>query len=490
MYQHDAARSGAATPCGPAITPANASTLVPRWFTRFDSAATASPAVVDGQVFVGESNGLFHALDAATGASRWTFDVTSNPVHSDRHAASYGEIVSSAAVGTDPVTHRSAVYVGGGGSVFALDAKTGTPLWATDTDPAHPESPTEVESSPVLYTTADGRHEVLVGNDDNESPGNAPTGLMALDAGTGALLWEFLPETRNVVHSLPVGSSGLGCGDIWGSPAVDARDGLVVFGTGNCPDGDAASRAGVQVPGEAIWAVSAETGRFRWVFSQLGTPADQTYGGDDDFGSTPNVVTVGRRSVVLAASKAGFVFALDAATGARRWATQAAQPGQTGPAAAGALGGFIGSGAVGPVGTSGSGWFGASAIPLPFKGVGPTSDAGPQVDDTLAADPGRVASLHALDVATGQLLWHQPLAAASFAPVSYVNGVVFAPATTSFSEGAYDAATGRPLWVAPSGGAPSSGVTVVGPDVFFGTGTLLGGGLPPQPCGVWSYGLA
>ena len=72
--------------------------------------------------------------------------------------------------------------------------------------------------------------------------------------------------------------------------------------------------------------------------------------------------------------------------------------------------------------------------------------------------------------------------------MTYANGVVFAPSTTSFAEAAYDAATGTPLWHAPDGAAPSSAVAVVGPNIFYGAGTTFGG-QPPQAFGVWSYGL-
>jgi polyvinyl alcohol dehydrogenase (cytochrome) len=496
-FQHDAARTGAAADCtsiAPVIGTGNVTTLVPRWFTPTSASVTASPAVVGDRVYIGDNGGLFQALDAATGASLWQFNIASNSVHNDTHTASYGYITSSAAYGADPVTGAGTVYFGGGGSIFALDAATGAPRWATDMDADNPTSPMEVESSPLLYRTPGGRTELIVGTDVNEATGNTATGLVSLDAATGALLWKFNPETKSVLHTL--GSvPGYACGDVWGSPALDAADKLVVFGTGNCPDPDQAAAAGVTVPSEALWAISVVDGSFRWVFSQASTQADATYGGDDDLGPTPIVApdTVNGRRVVLVASKAGYVFALDAQKGKQVWGTQASQPGQIGPAFAGALGGFIASDAVGRAGVTGQpAFFAASAVPLPFAGEGPTSDGGPQVDTTLVSDPERAASLHAVDVATGRVLWHQPIETASYAPVTYAHGVVFAPASTSFTAAAYDAATGQPLWVAPLAAAPASAVAVVGPNIFFGAGTTFSPGqpVPPQNFGVWSFGLA
>ena len=501
MYQHDAGRTGSSG-CTP-ITTANVSTLAPRWFASTgDSSVTATPSVAGGHVFAGDSGGVFHALDATDGAAQWTFDIANNRVHDDQHQTSYGGITSSAAYGVNPGTGRPAVYFGGGGSVYALDAANGQPLWATDADPAHPASPTEVESSPLLFTRSNGDQLVIVGSDDNESPGEDQTGLMALDAKDGHLVWQFQPETEQTVTAFDANKSGHGCGDVWGSPAFydsgSPSTSLFVFGTGNCADPGAAEK----VPSEAVWAINAESGAFRGVFSQAGTPADQTYGGDDDFGSSAIVspTPIQGHHAALALNKSGFVYALSLDSEPLLqpiWSTQVAQPGQTGPAAAGAIGGFIASGAVGQAGGKPA-LFAASAIPLPFKGNGPTSSAGPQVDDTLTSDPGRVSSLHAVDLETGKVLWHQPLEMPSYAAVTYVNGVVFAPSTTSFSVQAFDSTTGVPLWGLPLLSSPASGVSAAGAAVFMGAGTAENSslGLPPSPTmppqaqGVWSFGLA
>jgi polyvinyl alcohol dehydrogenase (cytochrome) len=51
-----------------AITERNVSSLKLRWTFATGDAVTASPAVVDGVVYVGAWDGFFYALDAATGA--------------------------------------------------------------------------------------------------------------------------------------------------------------------------------------------------------------------------------------------------------------------------------------------------------------------------------------------------------------------------------------------------------------------------------------
>lgn len=505
LYQHDAGRRAAAG-CT-SISPSNVATLVPRWFDRTERPVTASPIVVGGTVFVGDWGGVFHAIDAATGHEHWQFDINRSDNNGttsyvDRHTVSYGGFVSSAAY------RDGIVYVGGGGTVYALDASTGRQVWALDTDPAHPTSKVEVESSPVVADTAAGPL-VLVGDDVNESRGAVNTGLVAIDGRTGALRWEFAPElfTRGdpgAAHLTvqPAALDGHGCGDVWSSPSlahVLAGVTLAVFTTGNCSD--PAGMPGGSLSYEAVWAVDAQSGTFRWVWSELGSTAATTYGGDDDFGAAPVVTAAGGVETVLLSGKSGFVYSLRATDGtpSTGWdgnGRQVAQPGQSGPFA-GAVGGFIGSAALGAAGTA-TALFGGSAIPTPFAGDGPPTGA-PDATLLTGGDPARIGSLHAVDVATGRVLWHQPLATPTYAAVTYANGVVFSPSTTSFAEEAYDAATGAPLWRAPLAAAPSSAAAVVGPDVFFGAGTsiryvnpgapLPSSDAPPQVVGVWSYGL-
>ena len=257
MYQ--GAPSHAADACS-TITPANVATLRPAWFVPTKGVVTATPSVVDGTVYVGDSTGVFYALDRATGAKKWTFDAVGaqscfldqTDPHADAHNVGNGEIASSAAVAD--IDGKRLVYFGGGGTLFALDAASGKCVWAQDSDPAKPASPTQVESSPVVDTSVTPA-EVLVGDDDNSSSGVAVTGLMAFDARSGALLWKYEPErdltltpaefggsdfltlacgtgapapadphcTSGNVADLPPNNQSFadGCGDVWSSPALD-----------------------------------------------------------------------------------------------------------------------------------------------------------------------------------------------------------------------------------------------------------------------------
>src|SRR5947209_881010 len=203
MFQHDASRT-ASTTCTDIAT-VTAPTLAPAWFLKTDGAVTAEPAIVGGSVFVGGSPGIFRAVDLAAGTQNWSFDIANNAVHDDQHQPSYGGVTSSAAVADVPSLGRT-VFFGGGGTVYAVDAATGKPRWATDVDRTTPTSSTEVESSPLVWTKADGNSVVFVGMDSNEDKGGMDGGVLALNAATGALLWKYDADARKVVDSLTAGA--------------------------------------------------------------------------------------------------------------------------------------------------------------------------------------------------------------------------------------------------------------------------------------------
>jgi polyvinyl alcohol dehydrogenase (cytochrome) len=482
------------------ITAGNASGLAPRWFLPTQGAVTAEPAVVGGTVYVGDSSGSFRAITAANGLVKWSFTST------DQHKAAFGEFPSSPEVASLPGSPHPLAFVGGGGTLYALDSVTGKKVWGTDVDPAQPTSAIEIESSPVVNLST-SPPEVIVGSDDNGSPGIQVTGIQAFNAYTGALLWKYEPERDTVVHSLGDDHQGNACGDVWSSPALDTQAGLVVFGTGNCADQTGAIAAHDFATNSGIFAVNAKTGQRVWSFFEppnqydTGQPSDSATG-DDDFGSSAaivhNVALPGGKHapLVIEASKSGYAYAVDERSGRLVWKDEPSQAGQLSPQLVGAVGGTIGGLSVGQAAGRPAAFM-TSAIPLPFAGPGVDLGATPPgatPDTSLANDPRRAVSLHAVDLATGAVIWQDALSAPSYAPTSYSGGVVFAPSTTAFDVAAYDANTGKPLWGAPIAAAASGGTSIVGPDAFLGTGTSFGSAgplpVPPQAFGVWSFGIA
>lgn len=446
MYGRDPGRSfdfDGAGDCGPVLDAANASTLVPTWFFKTPATVTASPAVKDGRVFVGDWTGTMYALDADDGSLLWSQTTEPAP------GAPFGPIVSSAAVAPDR-NGRDLVVVGSGPRLYAFDAQTGAIAWigyfgSGAADPAlglpddHPvDEETEIESSPVVH---DG--VVYVGMDVHNRRADGPGGygvvggVLAVDLDDGSLIDHFDPEWD---FDDADGNRLSGCSSVWSSPTLDVENDLLFFATGNCPHGYAAEDWGRHV--EAVSAIDLarfrrghthESKLVRWTFTP--EPGNQK---DHDFGATPNLfVDEAGRQVIGVGRKDGAYYAFDPGSGALRWSTKVADTLQ--PRRNFDVGGFIGSTA-----TGGGDVFGATAL-------------------------GGPAYFHALDGATGALEW-QSAAGPSYAASAHSGGAVVAGALDSTLK-VFDAETGAVLFSAPLAGPVSSGPAIVGDRVYIGSGT-------------------
>jgi polyvinyl alcohol dehydrogenase (cytochrome) len=501
QYGHDPHHSfSAPLGCSP-ITAGTVATMLPKWFFHTNDSVTASPAVVGNSVYVGAWDGLFYSLNATTGKPQWTFDINvTNPV-------AFGEIVSSAAV--EPFENlrtgrrQEVVLFGGGSSLWALDAKSGALLASIDLDPrkpalrkkqqADPNPPTvEIESSPAVADVRVHQHlqrRIYIGLDVHNDRRVGRTGVVALRLISGRSgSWRFKPLWKNDAETnrtyygrkgLTRGSGkGWGCGDVWSSPAVDPRTGVMIYGVGNC-DSAAQALADHQNWSESLMAVDAASGKFLWRYapaehlgsSNAGLSAAYL---DDDFGSSVNIFRNARGQTVAGdGSKASMYFARQARTGKALWHASSGSPGNLSQGFA--VGGFIGSLAVASDehGTARV-IVGGTAIPIPFRNGGNW--------------PGSLENIHAFDANTGKSLWTDRLVAPTYAATSVVNDHALVPLTVASSVVAVDLKTGVPRWVGPVLGPPSSTAVVSGSSIYLGTGTnetdleykALGLALPPS----------
>lgn len=474
MYGRTAQRSFASD-CPQAPSPTTASALHPRWVVHTRDVVTAQPAVMDGTVYVGDWSGTFYALDQATGGPRWTTVLGSAapPPWTDSHHDAYGQITSSAAVAS--IGGRRTLLVGAAASLYALDAATGARLWRFDVDPQQPTGLGEIESSPVVWAdgTPNGDPWVLVGADANQASDFPGEGLWAIDAVTHQAVWHLNPEAH-------AGKALYGCGNVWSSPALDlqpdnpdpSRRALAVFGTADCPDngtvpcpGDGSDPhcpAGSsydyahrwQPYAEAVIGIDARTGTPLWSY-QAHAPGNTD---DDDYGSSAQVFTLpdGHR-VAGEANKDGSYQVVDRDTGTPLWRAVETgngnlQPGQ-------AIGGFIGSTAVGDGRV-----FGASAIDTPVTYDPTTGLPTPQSDPAAPLTP-----MRSFAAADGAPAW-QAKQGPSYGATTYANEVVYNGALDGVLR-AYDAGSGALLWAFPLGAPVSSGAALAGSDVVIGAGT-------------------
>lgn len=277
-----------------------------RWRHAAGAAVTSGAAVANGIVYVGCQDSTFHALDAATGDLRWD-------------SKAEGAIYSS------PAVSAGMVYFGADdGHVYALDASTGELFWKYNV--GHAVRQPVLIAADTVYAPCTGGH------------------LHALDTASGAQQWSpsvgisvggplaeagtvYVSQSNGHVYALNASSGERR----WIYNAQCATN--AVLGTGTVY---------VRSNGMQMMAFDADTGAIRWQQPVPGTPSgglvlagDLLYTGSTDqrlyavstadgsvawsckagannLNSTP-VVAGG---VVYATFADGYVYALDALTGA------------------------------------------------------------------------------------------------------------------------------------------------------------------------------
>jgi PQQ-dependent dehydrogenase (methanol/ethanol family) len=257
------------------------------------------PIVVGRTMYYDTGTDEVFAVDAGTGAVRWTYtppvDFLAGP-----------EIVSS-----EPVS-RGVTY--GAGRIYlttvddqliALDARTGRRLWRKWV--AEPAKGDTMNSPGAFW-----HGEVIVGGPAGDAGRRGF--VAAYDAATGRRLWR--------TYTVPAPGKGWnrargshGGGDVWMPPVVDSRSGVVYVSTGNpTPAFDNAERPGCNPAADATVAMDAKTGKVKWRHTEV-------CGDSWDYDTTqaPTIIDLKRGdrrvTAIGAASKSGFYSILDAATG-------------------------------------------------------------------------------------------------------------------------------------------------------------------------------
>jgi polyvinyl alcohol dehydrogenase (cytochrome) len=191
----------------------NVLSLAPAWtFAGDGDSFTGTPVVADGCVYVG--GGSVYALNADTGTVVWQTEVPSG-----------GSINST--LGLDGGRVLALVSRVGSPYAIALDQATGDILWEQTLDT---QAGSDSYSSPVVH---DG---ILIAG---VSGGSAELGdeadryafqgsYVLLESATGEIL-----HKEWVVHDPSLGDDGFAGGGVWSTPAVDAASGFAYVGTAN-----------------------------------------------------------------------------------------------------------------------------------------------------------------------------------------------------------------------------------------------------------------
>jgi polyvinyl alcohol dehydrogenase (cytochrome) len=476
FYNHDVCNSRAPTTAG-GLSTATAPKLAVKWTYAAAGEISATPAVVGGQLYVGDWGGMMTRIDAATGTAVWSKSV-----------ADLAGLTADGAAAPDTVVARATPLVAPAGLVFgvsrtsfssseslaylvAVNPDTGAPVWRTLLDDHRAAA---VTGAPVLEGTTiyvgvssfeEGFPLLVAGYTCCTFRGS----IVALDAASGKILWKTpMIEDGTYFQSDGTTPAGYAGAAVWsGTPTIDRHRKQLYVTTGNnyaMPSGVTTAAAGDHV--ESVLALDMATGAIKW--SRAMTTDDiwnfgNMAGGDFDIGCGANLfqAKVGglTKDLVGAGQKSGIYWVLDPDTGALVWKTQVGPGGHLGGIQWGTAvdGTHVLFGVNDTDGTS-------------YALAGAGSQSGTQVT---------VGSWGALDPSSGNVLWQianpamtAPAGGASVnGPVTVVGGVMFAgsmdPKGTMY---ALDATSGAVLWSYQAGGTVYGGPAVVGGVVYWGAG--------------------
>ena len=279
----------------------------------------ATPLVIDGVMYTSGTWGYVYAVDAATGRELWRYDPKAAPQAARNPCC---DLVNRGVA----VWHGKVYVASVDGRLHALDAATGAKLWEADTI-THHTLPYSSTGAPQIAGAV-----VVIGNSGSDMGRGGVRGYVsAYDVDSGALRWRFYtvppavgaplenPELAAAQRtwSAERRAQFKGGGTAWDGFAYDPKLQLVYFGTANAAPYDLRQLG----PGTfdalytaSIIALHAATGRLAWYYQT--TPHDSW-----DFDAVQKMILADlpvqgkRRRVLMQASKNGFFYVLDAASG-------------------------------------------------------------------------------------------------------------------------------------------------------------------------------
>jgi polyvinyl alcohol dehydrogenase (cytochrome) len=354
-------------------------TLKLKWAFAYPKSvrARSQPTIGWNTIFVGSQDGTVYAFDLASGCAKWTFRASAE--------------VRTAIV-TDAANKR--LYFGDIlGRAYALDAMTGKQLWRTKVDP-HPNA--TITGTPSLgggsLFVPVSSLEVTSAADPKYACCSFRGAVVALDPATGNVRWKTytIPEKPTARGKTPDGTPILSPSGapVWGSPTYDAQRNRLYFGSGENYSSPADGNS------DAIFAVDATTGKKVWqtqltsgdawnVGCMVGNDnCPEERGPDLDLAASPLLVPLeARKDILVLGQKSGMTFGVDPDTGKVKWKQR-----------------------LGHGGTQGGVHFGMAAdgtlVYVPITDLDDTHDG--RVYDKSKSGAG----IHAIDAATGTILWH------------------------------------------------------------------------------------
>ncbi len=318
------------------IDTSNVKTLKGAWMARLNSgfgpgySQQATPVVKDGVMYITTGEQDIFALNAKTGNLIWEYRTPADPKTPDNKAKRGVALGEGMVFGVESDIRKLPETAGrspapptkAGQSpaprtepvirLFALDQKTGKPIWKRELGEDVPANLRKYLAAPPLY------YKGLVYMSVSGGDGGLRGRLTAHDAKTGKEVWRWwaVPAPGEPGSETWEGDSWkTGGGAMWVQPALDADLGLIYVNTGNpWPDYNGSTRGGDNLFTSSVVALDAMTGKYRWHYQtvhhdlwdfDMPTPLilfDQVYNGQT-------------RKALAAHSKQGWVYILDRTTG-------------------------------------------------------------------------------------------------------------------------------------------------------------------------------
>ena len=281
------------------INLANARTMVAKWV--YQTAATGkletTPLVVDGILYATAQDDRAFALDARTGRPIWMYqrqvpgDIRPCCGHVNRGLAILGDKVFLGTLDAH---------------VVALDAKTGAVVWdvvAADYRFGYSFTVAALAVKNLVVIGVSGGEYGVRGFID------------AYDADTGERKWRFytVPGPGEPGHETWEGDSWkVGGAPAWNTGTYDAATNQIFWPTGNpAPSNRGEGRAGDNLYSNSLLALNADTGKMNWYFQF--TKHDEH---DWDATQVPIIIdTPGGKHLIAQANRNGYFYVLDRTSG-------------------------------------------------------------------------------------------------------------------------------------------------------------------------------
>ena len=271
-----------------------------------------NPIIVDGTLYATTPKLKVIALNAATGALKWTFD------------PNVGHAVTSKMRNRGVTFWNKRIYFVWRQYLYALDSETGK-LIPGFGDEGHLDLRKDLGRDPALQFITDTSPPVvykdllIVGSLVNESLPASPGDIRAYDARTGKLRWSFhtIPHPGEFGYDTwpPDAWQYIGGVNNWAGMSLDVKRGIVFLPLGSASfDFYGSNRVGDDLFANSLLALNAETGERIWHYQTVHHDL-----WDRDLPTPPALVTVKHdgKSVDAAAqiTKSGFVYLFERATG-------------------------------------------------------------------------------------------------------------------------------------------------------------------------------